>query len=229
MPPRSDNILLELQDINKSFRTKHIQTNALKNIFLKINKGDFLAITGPSGGGKSTLLSVLSLLDKPDSGAYLYQNKPLGNLSFDQMAAFRNRKFGIIFQAYNLVGDLTVSQNIALPLKYSTSIPKQNWTKLVSNALHSVDLMPRAHHYPAQLSGGQQQRASIARALVTSPSVIFADEPTGNLDSENKNQIISLFRKLNEEGITICMVTHDLEIAEQCRRQLVIRDGALFD
>ncbi|MEE4246050.1 MAG: ABC transporter ATP-binding protein [Kangiellaceae bacterium] len=217
--------LLRVESLYKSFTTKFVKTNALIDVNLTINSGDFAVITGPSGGGKSTLLSILSLLQESDSGSYFLRDKDISQLSLDEKAKLRNKEFGIIFQSFNLVGDLTVAQNVALPLRYSRSINKSQYLKNVTESLERVGLESRANHLPAQLSGGQQQRVAIARALSTSPSIIFADEPTGNLDTKNRDTVLNLLSELNSSGVTICLVTHDTSVTDLATKNFQIIDG----
>src|ERR1035437_9167995 len=200
--------LIHLKDIKKVFYTDEVETHALENVHLEIQQGEYVAISGPSGCGKTTLLSLLGLLDTPTSGEYLLDGAPVAGLDAAQRARVRNRQIGFIFQAFNLIGDLTVYENVELPLTYrgmSGSERKQR----VEEALEKVGMTHRMGHYPSQLSGGQQQRVAVARALGGKPSILLADEPTGNLDSRNGESVMELLRDLHRDGATICMVTHD--------------------
>ena len=221
--------LIELHQLGKTFVDKYQSNEVLKDINLTINPGDFVTIQGPSGSGKSTLLSILSLLDQATSGRYLLESNDVTSLDFDTRAVVRNRFLGVVFQAFQLLGDLTARENVLLPLRYSNRIPKQEWTRRAQEALEKVGLADRADYYPAQLSGGQQQRVAIARALVTEPAIIFADEPTGNLDSHNAGAIMELFESLNDKGATVCLVTHDAGFAARGNRRYHIADGLLHE
>src|SRR6202042_1018421 len=199
---------------------------ALAGIHLHIKKGEYLAIAGPSGCGKSTLLAILGLLDSPSDGTYLLKGGPVQNLSMSERARIRNREIGFIFQAFNLIGDLTVYENVELPLTYR-GMPGSERKKKVHEALERVGMSHRVKHYPSQLSGGQQQRVAVARALGGDPSILLADEPTGNLDSANGEQVMDLLRELNRAGATICMVTHDPRYASCADRAIQLYDGRL--
>src|SRR5213078_2935477 len=200
--------LIHLESLSKVFTTDEVETHALAGIHLEIERGEFVSISGPSGCGKSTLLSILGLLDSPSEGTYTLNGKPVESISMRERARVRNREIGFIFQAFNLIGDLTVYQNVELPLTYRgmTSAERK---KRVEEALEKVEMSHRMKHYPSQLSGGQQQRVAVARALCGQPSILLADEPTGNLDSKNGESVMDLLRELHREGATICMVTHD--------------------
>jgi putative ABC transport system ATP-binding protein len=224
---QADTPLIELTGLGKTFGSQPQATEVLKDINLSIDRGDFVTIQGPSGSGKSTLLSILSLLDQASSGQYRLEGNDVTRLDFDTRAVLRNRFLGVVFQAFQLLGDMTARENVTLPLRYSAHIPKAEWRERVAAALERVGLADRADFYPAQLSGGQQQRVAIARALVTEPAIIFADEPTGNLDSRNAAAIMQLFSELNQQGVTVCMVTHDPQCAAVGRRAFHIKDGRL--
>ncbi len=223
-----NNALLELKNVNKTFSSRYVSTQVLKNVNLTITKGEFVSIKGASGSGKSTLLSILALLEHPTDGQYFLDNRDVSQLKFDTRSLLRNRFFGIVFQAFQLIGDLTVANNIALPLKYSDVLKKSEFNDRVGRVIERVGLTDKSDFFPEQLSGGQQQRVAIARALVTSPEVIFADEPTGNLDLKNSNAIIQLLKELNAEGVTICLVTHDQRFADFAQTQYIISDGNLL-
>ena len=218
--------LLELDLISKTFSTDSMNTIAVKDVNLEVQEGDYLAVSGPSGCGKSTLLSIMGLLETPTSGRYLLNGHEVQDLDVYQRAELRNKELGFIFQAFNLIGDLTVLENVALPLTYQ-KIHKSERIERAMRMLEKVNMAQRANHYPSQLSGGQQQRVAVARGLVIEPSVLLADEPTGNLDSSNGEAIMDLLDELNAEGKTICMVTHDARFAGRGKRMLVLRDGCV--
>jgi putative ABC transport system ATP-binding protein len=220
--------LLRLGGITKIFFTDEIETHALSQIHLQINRGEYVAISGPSGCGKSTLLSILGLLDTATDGEYLLDGAEVVNLSLAQRARIRNREIGFIFQSFNLIGDLTVWENVELPLTYRR-MPSAERKERVQRSLERVSMSPRAKHYPAQLSGGQQQRVAVARALVGDPLILLADEPTGNLDSKNGDAVMELLDELHESGATICMVTHDDRFASHARRTVHLFDGRIVD
>src|SRR5271155_6122054 len=200
--------LIHLQNVSKIFYTDELETHALDDVELIIKKGEYLAIAGPSGCGKSTLLAILGLLDSPSDGAYVLNSRPVQGLKLSERARIRNREIGFIFQAFNLIGDLTVYENVELPLTYRGMGAGERRDK-VQSALERVGMAHRAKHYPAQLSGGQQQRVAVARALVGEPLILLADEPTGNLDSKNGDSVMELLQDIHRNGATICMVTHD--------------------
>jgi len=218
------NPLIQISKLNKIYHSDGSKTHALQDIDLTINQGDYLTIQGPSGGGKSTLLSIIGLLDKASSGEYLISDVPVTNLSESQMAKVRNKEIGFIFQDFNLIGDMTVSQNVELPLIYR-GISKTERATRVSEVLARVNMSERAKHLPNQLSGGQQQRVAVARALVGKPTLLLADEPTGNLDSVNGDSVMKLLSELNEQGVTICMVTHDGRYADFSKTTINLFDG----
>ena len=220
--------VIQLEKLSKVFLTDEVETHALTSIELAIKKGEFLSISGPSGCGKSTLLSILGLLDSPTDGSYTLNGKPVESLSMGERARVRNREIGFIFQAFNLIGDLNVYENVELPLTYR-GIPSTERKKRVQEALDKVEMSHRTRHYPSQLSGGQQQRVAVARALAGTPSILLADEPTGNLDSKNGEAVIELLRGLHREGATICMVTHDPRYARHADRTVHLFDGKLID
>jgi putative ABC transport system ATP-binding protein len=218
------NPLIRLEDVSKVFLTEDVETHALSSVHLEIGKGEYVAIAGPSGCGKTTLLSILGLLDSPSGGTYLLNGEPVSGLTAADRARIRNREIGFIFQAFNLIGDLTVAENVELPLTYQ-GLPGPERKRRVAEALEKVGMTHRTGHFPNQLSGGQQQRVAVARAIAGSPSVLLADEPTGNLDSANSEQVMGLLRELHEEGATICMVTHDPRYAEHAQRTVHLFDG----
>ncbi len=218
--------MIRLQNIQKVYRTDTIETLALSNISLEIAKGEFLSVMGPSGCGKSTLLNIMGLLDAPTNGDIKIDEQKTGHLSDKQLAQFRNKKLGFIFQSYHLINDLRVLDNVELPLLYRTSSEKQR-KQLASEALAKVGLSNRLKHFPAQLSGGQKQRVAIARAIVGRPEIILADEPTGNLDSAMGNEVMEILLQLNKtEGTTIVMVTHDENMAKKTHRLVRLFDGS---
>jgi len=220
--------LINITKLNKIYHTDGSQINALKDINLTISQGDYVTIQGPSGGGKSTLLAIIGLLDKASSGDYEISNYSVKNLSGSQMAKVRNREIGFIFQDFNLIGDMTVSENVELPLVYR-GIKKSVRIAKVAEVLKRVNMSERAQHLPNQLSGGQQQRVAVARALVGSPTLLLADEPTGNLDSVNGDSVMQLLSELNEQGVTICMVTHDSRYAHFAKRTIHLFDGEVVE
>lgn len=221
---------IALRDITKVFATDEMETHALRGIDLNIYTGDFVSICGPSGCGKSTLLSLLGLLDMPTSGSYQIEGHEVSGLSLSEAAYIRNEKIGFIFQSFNLIDELTVFDNIALPLRYRrTSLPKAEIEARVQACLQKVDMTHRAGHRPNQLSGGQQQRIAIARALVGSPALLLVDEPTGNLDSKNGDAVMEMLQQLNRDGTTLCMVTHDPRYADMASRKLHLLDGRILD
>jgi putative ABC transport system ATP-binding protein len=216
--------LIQLENIEKVFLTDEVETHALSAVSFEIHHGEYVSISGPSGCGKSTLLSILGLLDSPTSGIYELRGEPVANLNYAQRAKVRNREIGFIFQSFNLVGDLTVWENVELPLTYR-GLTKEERRERVDEALAKVGMTARAKHYPAQLSGGQQQRVAVARALGGRPSILLADEPTGNLDSKNGEAVMALLRELHAEGATICLVTHDDRFARDAQKTIRLFDG----
>lgn len=219
--------LIKITKLKKIFSTDEVETHALSNIDLDINKGEYVSISGPSGCGKSTLLSLIGLLDSSSEGSYLLNENEVSNLDNKQRAAIRNKEIGFIFQSFNLISDLTTEENVALPLTYRKDISKAERAEKVKVALEKVDMAHRAKHYPSQLSGGQQQRVAIARAIAGNPSLLLADEPTGNLDSKNAEQVMTLLDQLHQDGATICMVTHDPRGAQRANRIIEIFDGKI--
>jgi putative ABC transport system ATP-binding protein len=220
--------LIVLEGIKKVFYTDEVETHALSDIHLEIRKGEYVAIAGPSGCGKTTLLSILGLLDSPTEGNYTLDNQPVSRLSASDRARVRNRQIGFIFQAFNLIGDLTVYENVELPLTYR-GMPADDRRKRVQAALERVGMSHRMKHFPAQLSGGQQQRVAVARAVAGDPAILLADEPTGNLDSTNGEAVMELLRELHQGGATICMVTHDARYARHAERSVHLFDGKVVE
>ncbi|HET9400636.1 MAG TPA: ABC transporter ATP-binding protein [Candidatus Acidoferrales bacterium] len=223
----SDGLII-MEGVKKVFLTDEVETHALSEIHLEIKRGEYVAINGPSGCGKSTLLSILGLLDSPSDGSYILNSKPVSKLTLSERTRIRNREIGFIFQAFNLIGDLNVYENVELPLTYrgmGSSERKQR----VQNALEKVGMAHRIKHYPSQLSGGQQQRVAVARALVGDPSILLADEPTGNLDSKNGEAVMELMSELHRAGSTICMVTHDQRYAAFADRSIHLFDGRIVE
>jgi putative ABC transport system ATP-binding protein len=220
--------LIRLDGIKKVFYTDEVETHALSEIHLEIKHGEYVAIAGPSGCGKTTLLSILGLLDTPTEGTYTLDNQPVARLSASDRARVRNRQIGFIFQAFNLIGDLTVYENVELPLTYR-GMASDERRKRVQSALERVGMSHRMKHFPAQLSGGQQQRVAVARAVAGDPAILLADEPTGNLDSTNGEAVMELLRELHQGGATICMVTHDARYARHAERSVHLFDGKVVE
>ena len=218
--------VVQLKDIHKIYDSGEVQVHAVRGISLELQKGEFMAIMGASGSGKSTLMNTLGCLDRPTRGTFLLDGIDVGQLDRNQLADLRNEKLGFVFQGFNLLARTTALENVELPMLYGKH--RGGSAKLRERAMHCLDIVglsARADHFPSQLSGGQQQRVAIARALVNEPQVLLADEPTGNLDSKTSIEVMGVFQKLNDQGITIVMVTHELDIARFCRRNLVMRDG----
>ena len=221
-------LLIEIEGLNKVFFTDELETHALSDVHLAVGRGEYLSIEGPSGSGKTTLLSILGLLEAPTSGRYLLAGQPAGALPPRRRALLRNREIGFIFQSFNLIGDLTVEENVELPLTFRKLAPAER-RRRVTAALERVGMSHRGRHLPAQLSGGQQQRVAVARAVAGEPLVLLADEPTGNLDSKNGDAVMGLLRELHATGATICMVTHNPEYAKQATRSINLFDGRVVD
>jgi putative ABC transport system ATP-binding protein len=221
--------LIKLTDVKKIFYTDEVETHALAGVHAEIMSGEYVAIMGPSGCGKSTLLSILGLLDTPSAGRYTLNGTPVEDINASTRARIRNKEIGFIFQAFNLIGDLTVFENVELPLTYRDGMARAERKERVMASLERVGMSHRVKHYPAQLSGGQQQRVAVARALVGQPSILLADEPTGNLDSKNGDAVMKLLDELHADGATICMVTHDPRFAECAKRRIAMFDGQVVD
>ena len=219
--------MIEVKNLEKIYRNDAVETPALRGVSFNIEPGEFVAITGPSGSGKSTLMHIMCFLDRPSSGIYKFEGKGIDDLTDDELARIRNKRMGFIFQAYNLLPRTTVFNNVRLPLIYS-GLRKEIEQNLVKEAIEAVGLSHRINFFPNQLSGGEQQRAAIARALVNNPSVIFADEPTGNLDSKSGKVIMTLFQELNDKGHTIVLVTHERYTAEHAKRIIQLHDGKII-
>jgi len=228
MTSANNNVLIKMEGVKKVFLTDEVETHALEEIHLEIQRGQYVSISGPSGCGKSTLLSILGLLDSPSEGNYLLNGQPVANLTSSERTRIRNREIGFIFQAFNLIGDLTVYENVELPLTYRGTGSAERKQK-VEHALQRVGMAHRVRHYPSQLSGGQQQRVAVARALVGDPLILMADEPTGNLDSKNGEAVMELLRDLHRNGSTICMVTHDERYAHFAERTIRLFDGRIVE
>jgi putative ABC transport system ATP-binding protein len=221
-------IKIEMKNIGKVFETDDIETHALKEVNIVIRAGEYVSISGPSGCGKSTLLSLLGLLDMSSTGSYAIEGLDVSALSLDEAAGIRNEKIGFVFQSFNLIDELSVFDNVALPLQYKKEIPTDEFIKArVTACLKMVEMSHRADHKPNQLSGGQQQRVAIARALVADPAILLVDEPTGNLDSQSGDTVMAVLAELNKNGTTICMVTHDVRYADMAKIQLKLLDGQI--
>jgi putative ABC transport system ATP-binding protein len=228
MAENNNEVLILMDDVKKVFMTDEVETHALAGIHLQIKRGEYVAINGPSGCGKSTLLSILGLLDSPSDGNYVLNTKPVSNLSLSERTRIRNREIGFVFQAFNLIGDLNVYENVELPLTYR-GMGSAERKQRVQQALEKVGMAHRIKHYPSQLSGGQQQRVAVARALVGDPSILLADEPTGNLDSKNGEAVMELMTELHRGGATICMVTHDPRYSRFADRSIHLFDGRIVE
>jgi ABC-type lipoprotein export system ATPase subunit len=222
--------LIELRGVAKVYSLGEVEVEALKNVSLNIDEGEFVALVGPSGSGKSTLMNTLGCLDRPTRGSYLLAGEEVATMSRDERARIRNRRLGFVFQNFNLLPRTTAMENVELPLLYAKGISARQRRELAVDALKLVGLADRLKHHPAQLSGGQQQRVAIARALVNGPSILMADEPTGNLDTQTSREVIQIFRQLNEErSLTLILVTHDPAIARSAKRIVVLRDGEIVE
>lgn len=224
----TDDNLISLNAIGKVYSLAALETHALRNINLSVRKGEFLSIAGPSGCGKSTLLSIIGLLDVPTTGEYTLDGHDASNIDRDTRARLRNKEIGFVFQSFNLISDMSVYENIELPLSYRSDLGKDEIKDIVESSLELVDMASRRDHFPSQLSGGQQQRVAVARAISGKPSLILADEPCGNLDSRNAEAIMQLLEKLNAMGTTICMVTHDPRSAMRAQRYVELLDGQVI-
>jgi putative ABC transport system ATP-binding protein len=219
--------LISLRNISKVYNSSEVQVHALRGVSLDIVKGEFISIIGPSGSGKTTLMDILGCLSRPTSGEYLFESRTITGLSDDALADLRNKRIGFVFQTFNLLPRMTALQNVELPLVYG-GVPSRERTRRAKDVLEAVGLADRVHHKPNALSGGQVQRVAIARALVNRPSLILADEPTGNLDSASETEVVSLFKDLHQKGNTLVIVTHEESIAEQTERVIAIRDGRIL-
>ena len=224
----SEQTVIQVRGVSKVFQTEEVRTHALSDVNLSIGRGEYVAISGPSGCGKSTLMSILGLLDTPTAGEYHLNGQPVARLTAKERARARNRQIGFIFQSFNLLGDMTVAENVALPLAYRGMTSAEQKAH-VERALERVGMTERARHYPAQLSGGQQQRVAVARAVAGEPAILLADEPTGNLDSRNGEAVMRLLADLHQSGATVCMVTHDTRFAEHATRVIHVLDGRVVD
>ncbi len=221
--------LIEVQNLAKVYNLGEVEVTALRGVSLLVDRGEFVAIMGASGSGKSTFMNILGFLDRPTSGQYLLEGINGENLSRDELAEIRNRKIGFVFQGFNLLSRTSAVENVELPLVYAGT-PTSKRKEMAQKALSEVNLKGRGHHHPSQLSGGEQQRVAIARALVNEPSILLADEPTGNLDSKTSDEIMSIFQRLNREmGITIIMITHEPDIAAFAKRNILFKDGKIVD
>jgi len=225
---RPADCLIKLEKVTKTYRADHVETRALSDVSLKIARGDYTAVSGPSGSGKTTLLSLLGLLDRPDEGRYELDGRDVSQLTKAERARIRNREIGIVFQAFNLIGDLTVGENVELPLNHR-GLPASERATRVKEALDRVGMATRLNHYPSQLSGGQQQRVAVARAIIGRPLLLLADEPTGNLDSRNGEMIMALLKELHDDGVTLCIVTHDPRYERYAERVMHLIDGRLAE
>ena len=220
--------IIKTENLVRHFTVGTQTVEALRGVSLDINKGEFVAIMGPSGSGKSTLMNIIGCLDSPTSGTYYLNNKNVSTLDDDALALIRNHEIGFVFQNFHLLARNTALDNVMLPLKYA-GIDKSEQEEIAMEVIKSVDLESRAHHQPSELSGGQQQRVAIARALVNKPSILFADEPTGNLDSKTGDDVMNLFTNLHKQGQTIILITHEIEVANQAERIISIKDGKIFE
>ena len=220
--------IIKTENLVRHFTVGTQTGEAIRGVSLDINKGEFVAIMGPSGSGKSTLMNIIGCLDSPTSGTYFLNNKNVSTLEDDALALIRNREIGFVFQNFHLLARNTALDNVMLPLKYA-GIDKSEQKEIAMEVIKSVDLESRVHHQPSELSGGQQQRVAIARALVNKPSILFADEPTGNLDSKTGDDVMNLFTDLHKQGQTIILITHEIEVANQAERIISIKDGKIFE
>jgi len=219
--------MIEVENLKKIYRNDSVETPALQGVSFRIKQGEFVSIMGPSGSGKSTLMHIMCFLDRPSSGICKFGGKSIDSLTDDELARMRNKKMGFVFQSYNLLSRTTVFDNVRLPLIY-TGFSKEKEYEMVKQALEAVGILHRSSHFPNQLSGGEQQKTAIARAIVNHPSVVFADEPTGNLDSKSGQQVMDIFQKLNDQGHTVILVTHEKYTAEMAKRIISLRDGNII-
>lgn len=220
--------MIRLENLVKVYSTGKIEFEALREVNLEVKEGEYLSIVGPSGSGKSTLMNILGCLDRPTRGRYFLKDVDVSSLNDDELARIRNREIGFVFQAFNLLPRLSALENVELPLIYA-GVPYSKRIKMAKEALEKVGLSDRLHHKPNELSGGQKQRVAIARAIVLNPSIIMADEPTGNLDTQSSIEVMKIFQNLNDEGATIIMVTHERDIAQHTKREVRIRDGRIVE
>jgi putative ABC transport system ATP-binding protein len=225
-PVQNEGVLIQIEHLSKVYQLGEVDVHALRGVSVRVTKGEFVAIMGASGSGKSTFMNILGCLDKPTKGTYLLEGIDVGKLTRDELAAIRNLKIGFVFQGFNLLSRTSALENVELPLFYGSASNKLRKSKAIQ-AIERVGLGDRIHHHPNQLSGGQQQRVAIARALVNDPSIILADEPTGNLDSRTSVEVMGIFQELNNNGITIVLVTHEPDIAQFAKRHIIFRDGKI--